>query len=164
MLFWTLLAWGWQIVSHGSLDFWRDTPQQGETSGPPYLHSFKKKCSSLFYVLSFIEEYLQGGKRFICEVWKTIAVGQASHPSILAWIIPWTEEAGGLIHRVAKSSTLWSKTTWCNMAVHLEHAMQTWDDARWYSRTLHIVRITQRGWLHLQRLFNFSDCVQEVFI
>ena len=51
---------------------------------------------------------------------KTIAVGQATHSSILAWIIPWTEEAGGLVRSVAKSWTLWSKTAWCSMAVHPE--------------------------------------------
>ena len=36
--------------------------------------------------------------------------GMATHPSILAWRIPWTEEPGGLhtVHGVAKSSTRWS--------------------------------------------------------
>ena len=29
----------------------------------------------------------------------------ATHSSILAWEIPWTEEPGGLVHRVAKSQT-----------------------------------------------------------
>ena len=30
----------------------------------------------------------------------------ATHSSILAWIIPWTEEPGGLpVHRVTKSQT-----------------------------------------------------------
>ena len=33
--------------------------------------------------------------------------GMATHSSILAWRIPWTEELGGLhtVHRVAKSHT-----------------------------------------------------------
>ena len=32
--------------------------------------------------------------------------GMASHSSILAWKIPWTEEPGGLtVHGVAKSQT-----------------------------------------------------------
>ena len=29
----------------------------------------------------------------------------ATHSSILAWEIPWTEEPGGLVHGVAKSQT-----------------------------------------------------------
>ena len=31
--------------------------------------------------------------------------GMATHSNILAWRIPWTEEPGGLVHRVAKSQT-----------------------------------------------------------
>ena len=31
--------------------------------------------------------------------------GIATHSSILAWRIPWTEEPGGLVHGVAKSRT-----------------------------------------------------------
>ena len=31
--------------------------------------------------------------------------GMATHSSILAWRIPWTEEPGGLVHGVAKSRT-----------------------------------------------------------
>ena len=31
--------------------------------------------------------------------------GMATHSSILAWRIPWTEEPGGLVHRVTKSWT-----------------------------------------------------------
>ena len=31
--------------------------------------------------------------------------GMATHSSILAWKIPWTEEPGGLVHSVAKSWT-----------------------------------------------------------
>ena len=27
----------------------------------------------------------------------------ATHSSLLAWKIPWTEESGGLVHRVAES-------------------------------------------------------------
>ena len=29
----------------------------------------------------------------------------ATHPSILAWEIPWTEEPGGLVHEASKSRT-----------------------------------------------------------
>ena len=29
----------------------------------------------------------------------------ATQSSILAWKIPWTEEAGGLVHEIAKSQT-----------------------------------------------------------
>ena len=32
--------------------------------------------------------------------------GMATHSSILAWSIPWTEETGGLVHGVTKSPTL----------------------------------------------------------
>ena len=31
--------------------------------------------------------------------------GMATHSSILAWRIPWTEEPGATIHRAAKSQT-----------------------------------------------------------
>ena len=31
--------------------------------------------------------------------------GMATHSSILAWRIPWTEKPGGLVHRVAESDT-----------------------------------------------------------
>ena len=31
--------------------------------------------------------------------------GMATHSNILAWRIPWREEAGGLVHGVAKSQT-----------------------------------------------------------
>ena len=39
--------------------------------------------------------------------------GMAIHSSILAWRIPWTEEPGGLVHRVAKS--------WSDMTEAIEH-------------------------------------------
>ena len=35
----------------------------------------------------------------------------ATHYSILAWRIPWTEEPGGLVHGVAKSWTWLSELT-----------------------------------------------------
>ena len=31
--------------------------------------------------------------------------GMATHSSILAWIIPWTEESGDPVHRITKSWT-----------------------------------------------------------
>ena len=31
--------------------------------------------------------------------------GMATHSSVLAWGIPWTEEPGGLVHKVTKSWT-----------------------------------------------------------
>ena len=31
--------------------------------------------------------------------------GMATHSSILAWRIPWTEEPGGIVHGVAKRQT-----------------------------------------------------------
>ena len=31
--------------------------------------------------------------------------GMATHSSILAWRLPWTEKPGGLVHGVAKSRT-----------------------------------------------------------
>ena len=31
--------------------------------------------------------------------------GMATHSSILAWRIPWTEGPGGLVHRVTESRT-----------------------------------------------------------
>ena len=35
--------------------------------------------------------------------------GMATHSSIIAWEIPWTEESGGAtVHRVAQSWTDWS--------------------------------------------------------
>ena len=35
----------------------------------------------------------------------------ATHPSILAWEIPWTEEPGGIVHRVAEvDTTEWLST------------------------------------------------------
>ena len=34
----------------------------------------------------------------------TLEEGMHSHSSILAWIISWTEEPGGLVHGVAKES------------------------------------------------------------
>ena len=36
--------------------------------------------------------------------------GMATHCSILAWRIQWTEEPGGLVHGVAKSQTQLSDT------------------------------------------------------
>ena len=43
--------------------------------------------------------------------------GMATHSSILAWRSPWTEEPGGLVHRVAKSQR---GVTW-----HIEHGLNT---------------------------------------
>ena len=38
--------------------------------------------------------------------WKdSLEKGMATHPSILAWKIPWTEEPGWLVHGVTKSWT-----------------------------------------------------------
>ena len=43
----------------------------------------------------------------------------ASHSSILAWRIPWTEEPGGLqVHGVAKSQTRLSEHS-CNRGPHV---------------------------------------------
>ena len=36
---------------------------------------------------------------------RSLEKGMATHSSILAWEIPWTEEPGGLVHGVAKSLT-----------------------------------------------------------
>ena len=41
--------------------------------------------------------------------------GMATHSSILAWRIPWTEEPGGLVHGIEKSRTQlkdWARTHW----------------------------------------------------
>ena len=35
--------------------------------------------------------------------------GVATHSSILAWRAQWTEEFGGLAHRVTKSQTQWKR-------------------------------------------------------
>ena len=45
----------------------------------------------------------------------------ATHSSILAWEIPWTEEPGGLVHRVAKSRT---RLMWLSKYVHT-YSVQT---------------------------------------
>ena len=44
--------------------------------------------------------------------------GLATHSSILAWRIPWTEEPGGLpgVHRVAKSGTRLKR-----LSTHTQH-------------------------------------------
>ena len=39
---------------------------------------------------------------------KPLEEGFASHSSFLVWRIPWTEEPGALVHRVAKSQTQFS--------------------------------------------------------
>ena len=43
----------------------------------------------------------------MAQMVKNLPAMQATHSSILAWRIPWTEEAGGLqlVRRVAKSHT-----------------------------------------------------------
>ena len=41
--------------------------------------------------------------------------GMATHSSILAWRIPWTEEPGSL-HRVSKSQTLLSDQHWLRVS------------------------------------------------
>ena len=39
-------------------------------------------------------------------VWEDpLEKGKATHSSILAWRMPWTEETGGLVHGVAKCGT-----------------------------------------------------------
>ena len=53
----------------------------------------------------------RGGKRCSFSPWVgkiTLQQEMATHSSILAWRIPWTEKPGGLhtVHRVAKSQTL----------------------------------------------------------
>ena len=40
--------------------------------------------------------------------------GVATHSSILAWRIQWTEEPGGLVHRVTKSQTRWKRLSMHN--------------------------------------------------
>ena len=51
-------------------------------------------------------------KRDIEEMWvrflgqeNPLEKGMATHSSIVAWRIPWTEETGGLVHSVTKSQT-----------------------------------------------------------
>ena len=53
------------------------------------------------------------GKESVCSaedlVWSLsrknpLEKGMATHSSILAWRIPWTEKPGGLVHGVAKSN------------------------------------------------------------
>ena len=46
---------------------------------------------------------------------------KAAHSSILAWRIPWTEEPGGLVHRVTKS--------WTPLKQLSTHAQMTLGDA-----------------------------------
>ena len=44
--------------------------------------------------------------------------GMATHSSILAWRIPWTEDPGGPVHRVEKSQT--RQMTWhVHMHTHM---------------------------------------------
>ena len=40
---------------------------------------------------------------------RKISWRMATHSSILAWKIPWTEESGGTVHGVVKSHTLLSR-------------------------------------------------------
>ena len=46
------------------------------------------------------------------ELGRSPGGGHAAHSSILAWKIPWTEEPGGLVHRVTKSRTQPHSTAW----------------------------------------------------
>ena len=50
----------------------------------------------------------------------------ATHSSILAWRIPWTEEPGATVHRVTKSQT-WLK--WLSMHTHTKLSMY-WLESR----------------------------------
>ena len=48
------------------------------------------------------------GIRGVCSIpgsGRSPGEGMATHSSILAWRIPWTEEPGATIHRAAKSQT-----------------------------------------------------------
>ena len=55
----------------------------------------------------------------ICSLgWRDpLKKGMAPHSSLLAWRIPWTEEPGGLVHRVAQSRTRrkWLSTHACKV-------------------------------------------------
>ena len=55
-----------------------------------------------------------------CETWvpspgweDPLEEEMATHSSILAWRIPWTEESGGLVHEVAKSQTRLKQLSAC---------------------------------------------------
>ena len=43
--------------------------------------------------------------------------GVATHSSILAWRIPWTEESGATIHRVTESQTRLSWLSTCVVCI-----------------------------------------------
>ena len=47
--------------------------------------------------------------------------GMATHSSILAWKIPWTEEPGGAVHGVAKSRTRLSDFTFAYNLYHYKN-------------------------------------------
>ena len=57
--------------------------------------------------------------------------GMATHSSILAWTIPWTEEPGRLVHRVSKNQTWlnWLSThaPWERLRAKGEWRLREWD-------------------------------------
>ena len=62
-----------------------------------------------------------GGVTLILGLGRSLEKEMATHSSILAWEIPWTEEPGGLVHRVAKSRT---RLMWLSKYVHT-YSVQT---------------------------------------
>ena len=56
------------------------------------------------------QKYIPEKKRILVYFMsKDLEKEMATHSSILAWRIPWTEETGGLLHGAAKSQTRLTK-------------------------------------------------------
>ena len=73
----------------------------GEGNGNPLQFSWASLVAQMVKNLLAME-----GTRVQSLGWEdSLEKGMATHSSILAWRIPWTEEPGGLVHRVTKSRT-----------------------------------------------------------
>ena len=81
--------------------------------------------------------------------------GMATHSSILAWRIPWTEESGWLtVHRVAQS---WTQLS--DLAQRHTHSLIFGCNRLWV-----LVTLTQLPWIFTQKLYaGYSSLVLSPF-
>ena len=114
------------MATHSSVLAWR-TPGTGEPGGLPYMESHRvghdwSDCSSSGLAVKNLFAMQEMGS--IPESGRSPGErnGKATHPSILAWEIPWTEEPGGLQSMGLQKSQIWFRdettTTWSKYLCH----------------------------------------------
>ena len=119
----------WQFPLAVDLDFYQSTAQSTRKMRMNKAGNRKDTKASKLQVTESKECHLFPGRIAINDIenncrWRSPEEGMATHSSVLAWGIPWTEEPGGLatVHGDASNQTLlkWLSSHISLESLHLE--------------------------------------------